>query len=97
MNSPFMVCAKCKYLPDGPLRCNHPSGDGVPGYKCPENKFNEKPKPPRPKRIKKQESTLCPSLVRTCCGQPNLCAVTGAEVGPGDCESCELKKNITPT
>ena len=40
MRSALMVCMRCEYLPDGPLRCLHPSGAGVPGVRCPMNKFD---------------------------------------------------------
>jgi len=40
----------------------------------------------------KPRKDLCPHLTRTCCGQPSICALTGAEVSPADCEKCTLRE-----
>ncbi len=43
--------------------------------------------PNLPKPLNKQR---CPHFRKTCCGEPNLCGLTGAAIDPGACEKCEL-------
>ncbi len=39
----------------------------------------------------KLKTDICPYLKKTCCGEPNLCGRTGAEVDRGICQKCEIK------
>jgi len=40
------------------------------------------------KQIRTYGKPVCPYLTRTCCGQPNICALGGADVDQSACESC---------
>ena len=39
-------------------------------------------------------SDICQYLRRTCCGQPNVCSLDGAEVDRGVCEKCDPAKKL---
>jgi len=57
-----------------------------PAYKAAWAKYRNARPSTKPKR------TRCPHLTRTCCGQPNVCGLTGADVSPADCEKCTLRE-----
>jgi len=44
----------------------------------------------------RKPSDICKYMVKTCCGKPNLCTLTGAEVDRGICENCEIKETGVP-
>ena len=41
-------------------------------------------------------ASVCPHLVRNCCGQPSLCRLTGREVDAGDCQGCTCRPTRRP-
>ena len=94
-NHPLNACVQCDYLPEGPLRCTHPSGDGVPGHVCPLGKFDNVPVVQRPKSVSIKQvavSDLCKYLQRGGCCNPSHCTrLPGTpEVTLADCEKCEM-------
>ena len=49
-----------------------------------------------PQSSPRQHPGICPRLIRTCCGQPNLCGLTGAEIDPGICQRCQRRQRMDP-